>query len=266
MNTSKPALGEPIEQKATIQAFQGKGQVVRDGFFLPLEVGMELQAGDRVSAQPGGRVEVQFTGVNTALVVANGSSVTLFVEMTDPSAGPQWVAGNLYGPAVFFAENNTASESQATAPAAELSQPGSSSMMGLFGYDQPGSGAFPMMETVAGASALALVAGGYSGTADEDSTLTTASQAGFPDSPSGEASGNAAGSTSGSTGGNTTDTTAGTGDTANGNPDGGAGSATGDTPLDALLGSVNGSPLGSALSSLSSPLGLDTLLGQQTLA
>ena len=176
MNSLSPNTAESstIDQKAHVHSFQGRGQVVRDGFFLPVEVGMELQPGDRISAYEDSRAEITFTGVSTKLVLANGSSATLVLQITDPSQGPQWVASNLYGTKIFFEEGPAPVQLAATEvpaiaeaqvnpepdvkPQVDLETPGSSSMMGLFGYDKP-SGAFPVMETVAGASALALVAG-----------------------------------------------------------------------------------------------------------
>lgn len=254
-----------IDQKAHVHSFQGRGQVVRDGFFLPVEVGMQLQPGDRISAYEDSRAEITFTGVSTKLVLANGSSATLMVQITDPTQGPQWVATNLYGTKVFFEEGATPvqlaatevpsiPETQAapepeTKPPVDLETPGSSSMMGLFGYDkgQAGQGSFPVMETVAGVAGVALLAGGVS-TDDDDTTLTTASEAGFTD---GTASGSPS-SSGGSTPSSSTDS--GGGSTASGGDNAGSaggteGSNPAESPLDMLLAAT---PLGDALAPITS--------------
>lgn len=279
-----------IDQKAFVHAFQGRGQVVRDGFFLPVEVGMELQPGDRISAYEDSRAEVSFTGVNTKLVLANGSSATLIVQVTDPSQGPQWVASNLYGTKVFFEEGAAPVQLAATEvnsipteestpnpeakPQVDLETPGSSSMMGLFGYEngQGGQSTFPVMETVVGVAGVALLAGGVSTDDDDDSTLTTASEAGFSDGTANGSAGSSNGS-SGSSTGTGSGAGTGTGNTASGNADGSTGNGTGsdgssagndsgdtaDSPLDALLAAT---PLGDALApitSAASSSGLDQL-------
>ena len=270
MNPMSPNsnFSSTIDQKAHVHAFQGRGQVVRDGFFLPVEVGMELQPGDRISAYEDSRAEITFTGVNTKLVLANGSSATLMVQITDPTQGPQWVAGNLYGTKVFFEEGASPVQLAATEvpsipetqttpepevkPQVDLESPGSSSMMGLFGYDkgQAGQGSFPVMETVAGVAGVALLAGGVS-TDDDDSTLTTASQAGFTDSP---ASGNT--SSSGGSAPSSTDSgsNSGSGSTASGGDTSGTSGGTDgatpmESPLDMLLAAT---PLGEALAPITS--------------
>lgn len=279
MNPSNPnaAVTNLIDQKAHVHAFQGRGQVVRDGFFLPVEVGMELQPGDRISAYEDSRAEITFTGVNTKLVLANGSSATLIVQVTDPSQGPQWVASNLYGTKVFFEEGPAPVQIAATEvptipeaesnpnpdakPQVDLETPGSSSMMGLFGYDK-GPGSFPVMETVAGVAGVALVAGGVSTDDDDETTLTTASEAGFSDgtasgsSNSGSSSGSASGSTPSSGGSGTTDSTTGGASGSNSGDMGGDGSSTASSPLDMLLAAT---PLGDALAPITSAAGLDDL-------
>lgn len=258
-----------IDQKAFVHSFQGRGQVVRDGFYLPVEVGMELQPGDRISAYEDSRAEVSFTGVSTKLVLANGSAATLNMQVTDPVLGPQWVASNLYGTKVFFEEGASlvhlaardavslpteeAKPNPDAKPQVDLETPGSSSMMGLFSYEN-GQGAkgakdvngepsssFPVMETVAGVAGVALLAGGVSSDEDDDTTLTTASQAGFPESSSGSGSG---GSGSGSS--SSTNTETGTG----GAPATDAPTDTpSDNPLDMLLAAT---PLGDALAPITS--------------
>ncbi|MDH4396089.1 MAG: hypothetical protein QE278_10450 [Limnobacter sp.] len=272
-----------IDQKAFVHSFQGRGQVVRDGFYLPVEVGMELQPGDRISAYEDSRAEVSFTGVSTKLVLANGSAATLNMQVTDPAQGPQWVASNLYGTKVFFEEGVSPVQLAATnavsmpaeeakpnpeaKPQVDLDTPGSSSMMGLFSYEkgqgtQAGKGepssTFPVMETVAGVAGVALLAGGVSSDEDDDTTLTTAAEAGFSDGST--ASGGTASSGSGSNMG--TGGTAGQGgepatDTPNDMPT----DTPSDNPLDMLLAAT---PLGDALApitSVASAAGLETLTG-----
>lgn len=281
MNQTSPQQFDSnmIDQKAYVHAFQGRGQVVRDGFFLPVEVGMELQPGDRISAYEDSRAEITFTGVGTKLVLANGSSATLIVQITDPAQGPQWVASNLYGTKVFFEEGPTPVQLAATEtvsmpteesnptpeakPQVDLETPGSSSMMGLFGYDK-GQSSFPVMETVAGVAGVALVAGGISTDDDDETTLTTASEAGFSDNTTnaggGSGSGNGAGTGAG-TGTSTGNTASGNADgsTGSGSTDGDGGETSSDNPLDALLAAT---PLGDALApitSAASSAGLDQL-------
>lgn len=264
MNPLNPNAAElnPIDQKAHVHSFQGRGQVVRDGFFLPVEVGMELLPGDRISAYEDSRAEITFTGVSTKLVLANGSSATLVLQITDPSQGPQWVASNLYGTKVFFEEGPSPVQLAATEvpaipetqsnpdpvtkPQVDLETPGSSSMMGLFGYEKGSGASFPLMETVTGVAGVALLAGGVS-TDDEDSTLTTASEAGFTDGPASGSSASAGGSSTGSNTGNNSGN--GAGSTAGGNDPV-------ESPLDMLLAAT---PLGDALAPITSAAGLNDL-------
>lgn len=266
----QPFDSNTIDQKAHVHAFQGRGQVVRDGFFLPVEVGMELQPGDRISAYEDSRAEITFTGVSTKLVLANGSSATLNMQVTDPAQGPQWVASNLYGTKVFFEEGASpvqlaardavsmpteeAKPDPEAKPQVDLDTPGSSSMMGLFTYDNghaaqgskgEQSSSFPMMETVVGVAGVALLAGGVSSDEDDDTTLTTASEAGFSDGSTASAGAGSNGSGTSNTGANT--------DTGSGGSTGSGGQAATDTPTDSPTDTPSDNPLDMLLAA--TPLG-----------
>ena len=142
-------------------------------------------------------------------------------------------------------------------PQVDLETPGSSSMMGLFGYDR-GEGSFPVMETMTGVAGVALIAGGISSDGDDDTTLTTAAEAGFSDgtasgsSGTGTGSGTAAGTGTGTSSGNTADGSTGEG---TGSADSG-GDSTADNPLDMLLAAT---PLGTVLAPITSAAGLEDL-------
>lgn len=110
-----------IEQQATIASVSGNIQLIREGFFLPAQVGMTLLPGDRITSDIGAKAVVQFTGVDDALVVENGAAATFNIEVVAMDEVPQWIATDLHGEGVYFEETpelfglfHTAGDSEST--------------------------------------------------------------------------------------------------------------------------------------------------------
>ena len=157
-----------IEQKAKITAINGNVQLIRDGFFLPAQVGMELLPGDRVVSDNSAKAVIQFTGVNDALVIEKGAAATFNLEVVEMDQAPQWIATDLFGEGVYF-------DSQAAnAEATETSGP---DLFGLFDTESSSdSTGYPVLESLVFLGATAAI---YSDNEDNpDSTETATSESG----------------------------------------------------------------------------------------
>lgn len=157
-----------IEQKAKITAINGNVQLIRDGFFLPAQVGMELLPGDRVISDNSAKAVIQFTGVNDALVIEKGAAATFNLEVVEMDKPPQWIASDLYGEGVYF-------DSQAANTAA--SETAAPDLFGLFGTESSSdSTGYPVLESLVFLGATAAI---YSDNEDNpDSTETATSESG----------------------------------------------------------------------------------------
>lgn len=157
-----------IEQKAKITAINGNVQLIRDGFFLPAQVGMELLPGDRVVSDNSAKAVIQFTGVNDALVIEKGAAATFNLEVVEMDQAPQWIATDLFGEGVYF-------DSQvANAEATETSGP---DLFGLFDTESSSdSTGYPVLESLVFLGATAAI---YSDNEDNpDSAETATSESG----------------------------------------------------------------------------------------
>jgi hypothetical protein len=157
-----------IEQKAKITAINGNVQLIRDGFFLPAQVGMELLPGDRVISDNSAKAVIQFTGVNDALVIEKGAAATFNLEVVEMDKAPQWIASDLYGEGVYF-------DSQAANTAASETAP--PDLFGLFGTESSSeSTGYPVLESLVFLGATAAI---YSDNEDNpDSAETTTNESG----------------------------------------------------------------------------------------
>jgi len=162
-----------IEQQAKITQVNGNVQLIRDGFFLPAQVGMELLPGDRLISDNSAKAVIQFTGVNDALVIEKGAAATFNLEVVEMDQAPQWIATDLYGEGVYF-------DSQAASQAAANEGTGPD-LFGLFGTESTRAGdedstGYPVLESLVFLGATAAI---YSDNEDNpDSTETTASESG----------------------------------------------------------------------------------------
>lgn len=233
MNTNNAS----IEQKAGIREINGNVQVLREGFFLPAQVGMALVPGDRIVTDEAARAVIQFTGVNDALVVEQGAAATFNLEVVELEQAPQWIATNLLGDGIYF-DNQAGADDIAVLGAESDSEGG---LFGLFG--SPGasrtqeSTGYPILESVVFLGATAAI---YSDNEDNPAMTTMANS-----SESGSNSGNG-------TGGSTTPTPppATTPPETEEIPAG---------PLDAVLEPLNG-----LIETLTGNLGAPSPLGSQT--
>lgn len=157
-----------IEQKAKITAINGNVQLIRDGFFLPAQVGMELLPGDRVISDNSAKAVIQFAGVNDALVIEKGAAATFNLEVVEMDKPPQWIASDLYGEGVYF-------DSQAANTAA--SETAAPDLFGLFGTESSSdSTGYPVLESLVFLGATAAI---YSDNEDNpDSTEAATSESG----------------------------------------------------------------------------------------
>ncbi|WP_370264204.1 hypothetical protein [Limnobacter sp.] len=181
-----------LAQQATISSATQGVQVVREGFFMPAQAGMQLLPGDRVVAETGARAVIEFTGVNDAMVIENGSAATLHMEVVEPDQPPQWIAGDLFGQGVYFDSN---------APERHAGESGDSpSLFGLFGPtgSSGGEGSFPLAEAAVGLLAVGAIAGDYN---SNDTASSTGNAQGSENPPPPDGSGNG-GNDGGNNGGN----------------------------------------------------------------
>ena len=152
-----------IDQKATVVQASGNVQLIRDGFFLPVEAGLVLLPGDRIVSDSGARAVIQFTGVNDALVIEKGAAATFNLEVVELEQPPQWIATDLFGEGVYF-----------DSPAANIdtaTTQGDTNLFGLFGTGTSGeSTGFPVLETVAALGATAAI---YSDSGNSNSDSST---------------------------------------------------------------------------------------------
>lgn len=142
-----------IEQQASVTSVSGNVQLIRDGFFLPAQVGMTLLPGDRVVSDTSAKAVIQFTGVNDALVIEKGAAATFNLEVVEMDEAPQWIATDLYGQGVYFDSQAAADTAQANAEAPDL--------FGLFGSGNSSNGsestAYPVLESVLAVGATAAI-------------------------------------------------------------------------------------------------------------
>lgn len=226
-----------IEQKAKITAINGNVQLIRDGFFLPAQVGMELLPGDRVISDNSAKAVIQFAGVNDSLVIEKGAAATFNLEVVEMDKPPQWIASDLYGEGVYF-------DSQAANTAA--SETAAPDLFGLFGTESSSdSTGYPVLESLVFLGATAAI---YSDNEDNpDSTETATSE-------SGTNNGNA-----------NPGTNPGTGTPQPDNPEPAPPEETAQGPLDGVLGPVTGA-LEGLLGSTGTPSPLSTLQTTDTQA
>lgn len=145
------AASTSIEQQAKISLINGNVQLIRDGFFLPAQPGMVLLPGDRVVSDAAGKAVIEFTGVNDALVIENGSAATFNLEVVELDEAPQWIATDLYGQGVYF-DSQAAESTTATTDTPDL--------FGLFGSTNASGGestAYPVFESILALGATAVV-------------------------------------------------------------------------------------------------------------
>lgn len=144
-----------IEQQANVTLVSGNVQLIRDGFFLPAQVGMVLLPGDRVLSDTNAKAVIQFTGVNDALVIEKGAAATFNLEVVEMDEAPQWIATDLYGQGVYF-------DSQAAVGTAQANEEAPN----LFGLFSSGSGdtgsagestGYPVLESVLALGATAAI-------------------------------------------------------------------------------------------------------------
>lgn len=242
-----------IEQQARITQIKGNVQLIRDGFFLPAQVGQLLLPGDRLLSADNARAMIQFTGVKDKLVIEQGAAATFNLEVVAVDQVPQWIASDLQGEGIFF-ENPQRVESASTMAD---NQP----MMGLLGGTGPSTGTgYPVLEVTAGLLATAAVFSDYSSDDNSASATTGTPTGGTPGTGSSESAGGA--STPGGT-------------PATGQPGGQAPQPSPEpmpeataSPLDALVAPVldilEASPLAVLVTPLTAPLSsqaLDTITG-----
>lgn len=159
------AASTSIEQQAKISLINGNVQLIRDGFFLPAQPGMVLLPGDRVVSDAAGKAVIEFTGVNDALVIENGSAATFNLEVVELDEAPQWIATDLYGQGVYF-DSQAAESTAATTDTPDL--------FGLFGSTNASGGdstAYPVFESILALGATAVV---FSDNDNNNDTETTA--------------------------------------------------------------------------------------------
>ena len=223
MNTATAS----IEQQAKIREISGNVQLVRDGFFLPAQVGVTLLPGDRLVTDQSAKAVIQFTGVNDALIVEKGAAATFNLEVVEMEQAPQWIATNIQGEGVYF--DSLALVDDPTTADAEAN----SGLFGLFGT--PGtieSTGYPVLESIVFLGATAAI---YSDNENNTTAMTSTTESGN----------NAGNGTGGST---TTPPPATTPDT-----------ETEAGPLDAVL-----APLTGLIDGLTGNLGASSPLGSQT--
>ena len=171
-----------IEQQATIASVNGNVQLIREGFFLPAQIGMVLLPGDRVTSDIAAKAVIQFTGVADTLVIENGAAATFHLELVDLEQPPQWIATDLFGEGVYFDRlavvEKTVSNGEATPD-----------MFGLFhttGGDSDSTG-YPVLETIAGLVATAAIysdsENNSSTNANDTSNMSNASESSGPPPP-----------------------------------------------------------------------------------
>lgn len=159
------------QQQATIRDTSGKVQVLRDGFFIPAQVGMALLPGDRIISAAASKALVQFTGVADSLVVEEGAAATFKLQVLEANEPAQWVAADLFGEGVYFegqAPENTGMVANGEEPAG---------LFGLFGGPEgetatsssAESTGYPVLESIAFLGATAAI---YSDNEDNDNTTT----------------------------------------------------------------------------------------------
>ncbi len=224
MNTATAS----IEQQARIRETSGNVQLVRDGFFLPVQAGMALLPGDRLVTDLTGKAIVQFTGLNDALIVERGAGATFNLEVVEMEQAPQWIATNIQGEGVYFDSQELLDDTTTAQTDAN------SGLFGLFGT--PGakeSTGYPILESIVFLGATAAI---YSDNENNTSTMTGTTTE----------SGNNAGN---GTGGSTTPPPPAT------TPD----TETEAGPLDAVL-----APLTDLIDGLTGNLGASSPLGSQT--
>lgn len=161
MNAATTSIG----QQATISQVSGNVQLIREGFFLPAQVGTVLLPGDRIVSDNAAKAVIQFSGVNDALVIEKGAAATFNIEVVEMDQVPQWIATDMYGEGVYF-------DSQTAQPVAQNGF--ATNLYGLFGTDSSNSEStgYPVLETVAALGATIAI---YSDNEnnDSDSTETT---------------------------------------------------------------------------------------------
>lgn len=224
-----------IEQKATIRETSGDVQLVREGFFLPVQVGMALLPGDRIVTDTSAKAVIQFTGVNDALIVEKGAAATFNLEVVDLEQAPQWIATNIQGEGVYF-DSQELFDDTTTAQA-----DANGGLFGLFGT--PGakeSTGYPVLESIVFLGATAAIYSDNENNSPAAMTSTTES-------------GNTAGNGSGTgTGGSTTTPPPAT------TPD----TETEAGPLDAVMAPLNN--VLDLIDGLTGNLGASSPLGSQT--
>lgn len=151
-----------IEQQAKITQTSGNVQLIRDGFFLPVQTGMVLLPGDRVVSDAAGKAVIEFTGVKDALIIEKGAAATFDLEVVEMDQIPQWIATDLYGEGVYF-ESQQATEN--TAGSADTPD-----LFGLFGTPNASgeSTGYPVLESLVFLGATAAIYGD-----NEDNTNNT---------------------------------------------------------------------------------------------
>ncbi|HEX4880140.1 MAG TPA: hypothetical protein VFV39_09875 [Limnobacter sp.] len=162
---------QTLEQQAIVRSATHGVQVVREGFFMPAQPGMQLLPGDRVVAESGARAIIEFTGVNDALVIENAAAATFNLEVVEPDQPPQWIASDLFGQGVYFdsnAANRTASAGADNA-----------SFFGLFSPNPASGGDFPVAEAAVGLLAVGAIAADY----DSDDTAEQRTNTGENNGP-----------------------------------------------------------------------------------
>jgi hypothetical protein len=160
------AASTSIEQQAKITLVNGNVQLIRDGFFLPAQVGMALLPGDRVVSDAAGKAVIEFTGVKDALIIENGAAATFNLEVVELDQAPQWIATDLYGEGVYFDSQQVAENNASTADTPDL--------FGLFGTPSASSEStgFPVLESLVFLGATAAI---YSDNEDNPNTTETTS-------------------------------------------------------------------------------------------
>lgn len=159
-----------IEQQASVTSVSGNVQLIRDGFFLPAQVGMTLLPGDRMVSDTNAKAVIQFTGVNDALVIEKGAAATFNLKVVEMDEAPQWIATDLYGQGVYFDSQAATDTAQANAEAPDL--------FGLFGSGNSSSNgsestAYPVLESVLAVGATAAILSDNDNNTQSNSNSTT---------------------------------------------------------------------------------------------
>lgn len=167
------AATESLEQRATITSIGGNVQLIRDGFFLPAQAGMVLLPGDRIVSGPNAKAVIQFTGVDTALVIEKDAAATFNLEVLENDQPPQWIATDMLGEGVYF-------EGQA---AVEITQANEekSDIFGLFATNaESDSTGFPVLESIAFLGATAAI---YSDSENDNNTTESSTNTAESETP-----------------------------------------------------------------------------------